>query len=124
MDDAASNVPLLFLMQSPSSFCFLQLFVVVLYFTSLPQHSPFLLMPIQTIEHQPPDWSGRGAHISSPALGDLKIALRGVTRTPAEGVGGVEKWGSVSGPLFCVRTDVGAEGAGTQILARKSFFHQ
>ena len=38
--------------------------------------------------------------------------------------GGLEKWGSVSGPLFCVRTDVGAEGAGTQNLARKSFFHQ
>ena len=38
--------------------------------------------------------------------------------------GGLEKWGSVSGPLFCVRMDVGAEGAGTQILARKSFFHQ
>ena len=60
--------------------------------------------------------------------GDLKIALRGgggVTWTPAEGGGGgLEKWGSVSGPLFCVRTDVGAEGAGTQNLARKSFFHQ
>ena len=43
-----------------------------------------------------------------------------VTWTPAEGGGGgLEKWGSVSGPLFCVRTDVGAE-----ILARKSFFHQ
>ena len=27
---------------------------------------------------------------------------------------GLEKWGSVLGPLFCVRTDVGAEGAGTQ----------
>ena len=48
----------------------------------------------------------------------------GVTWTPAEGGGGgLEKWGSVSGPLFCVRTDVGAEGAGTQILARKNFFH-
>ena len=62
--------------------------------------------------------------------GDLKIALRGggggvVTWTPAEGGGGgLEKRGSVSGPLFCVRTDVGAEGAGTQILARKGFFHQ
>ena len=49
----------------------------------------------------------------------------GVTWTPAEGGGGVlEKWGSVSGPLFCVRTDVGAKGTGTQNLARKSFFHQ
>ena len=38
--------------------------------------------------------------------------------------GGLEKWGSVSGPLFCVRTDVGAKGTGTQNLARKSFFHQ
>ena len=62
-------------------------------------------------------------------LGNLKIALRGggggVTWTPAEGGGGgLEKWGSVSGPLFCVRTDVGAKGTGTQILARNSFFHQ
>ena len=40
------------------------------------------------------------------------------------GGGGLEKWGSVSGPLFCVRTDVGAEGTGTQNLARKSFSHQ
>ena len=61
--------------------------------------------------------------------GDLKIALRGggggggVTWTPAEGRGGgLEKWGSASGPLFCVRTDVGAKGTGTQNLARKSFF--
>ena len=56
---------------------------------------------------------------SALALGNLKIALRGggggVTWTPAEGGGGrVEKWGSVSGPLFCVRTDVGAKGTGTQ----------
>ena len=49
--------------------------------------------------------------------GNLKIALGG-------GGGGLEKWGSVSGPLFCVRTDVGAKGTGTQNLARKSFFHQ
>ena len=35
------------------------------------------------------------------------------------GEGGLEKWASVLGPLFCVRTDV---GAGTQILARKRFF--
>ena len=50
----------------------------------------------------------------------------GVTWTPAEGGGGggLEKWGSVPGPLFCVRTDVGAEGARTQMLAQKSFFHQ
>ena len=38
--------------------------------------------------------------------------------------GGLQKWASVLGPLFCVRTDVAAKGAGTQILARKSFFHQ
>ena len=60
------------------------------------------------------------------ALGNLKIALRGgLIWTPAEGGGGgLEKWGSVSGPLFSVRTDVGAKGTGTQNLARKSFFHQ
>ena len=46
-----------------------------------------------------------------------------MTWTPAEGGGGgLEKWGSVSGPLFCVRTDVGAKGTGTQNLTRKSFF--
>ena len=33
----------------------------------------------------------------------------------------MEKWGSVSGPLFCVRTDVGAEGAGTQNFGPKFF---
>ena len=44
---------------------------------------------------------------------------------PGEGGGGgLGKWGSVSGPLFCVRTDVGAKGTGTQILARKSFFRE
>ena len=67
----------------------------------------------------------RGAAGDVQWQGDLKIALRGrggATWTPAEGgVGGLEKRGSVSGPLFCVRTDVGAKGAGTQILARKGF---
>ena len=38
--------------------------------------------------------------------------------------GGFQKWASVLGPLFCVRADVAAKGAGTQILARKSFFHE
>ena len=33
----------------------------------------------------------------------------------------MEKWGSVSGPLFFLTTDVGAEGAETQILARNFF---
>ena len=60
-------------------------------------------------------------------LGDLKIALRGGgggdtdPRRRREG-GGLEKWGSVSGPLFCVRTDVGAKGAGTQNFGPKKFF--
>ena len=65
--------------------------------------------------------------LSPVTQGDLKIALWGgggdMDARRRRG-GGLEKWGSVSGPLFCVRTDVGAEGAGTQILARKSFFHQ
>ena len=62
-------------------------------------------------------------------LGNLKIARGGGgggdmdARRRREG-GGLEKWGSVSGALFCVRTDVGAKGTGTQNLARKSFFHQ
>ena len=42
---------------------------------------------------------------------------------PGEGGGGAfQKWASVPGPLFCVRTDVAAKGAATQILARKIFF--
>ena len=61
-------------------------------------------------------------------LGDPKIAFRrGVAWAPGEaggGGGGFQKWASAPGPLFCARTDVGAEGAGTQILARKSFFHE
>ena len=43
---------------------------------------------------------------------------------PAKEGGGFQKWASVPGPLFCVRTDVATKGAGTQILARKIFFHQ
>ena len=57
-------------------------------------------------------------------IGNLKIALRGGGGDMDAGGGGLEKWGSVSGPLFCVRTDVGAKGTGTQNWARKSFFHQ
>ena len=38
------------------------------------------------------------------------------------GGGGLQKWASVPGPLFCVRTDVATKGAGTQILAWKKFF--
>ena len=34
----------------------------------------------------------------------------------------MEKWGSVLGPLFCVRMDVGAAGAGTQNFGPKRFF--
>ena len=35
----------------------------------------------------------------------------------------MEKWASEPAPLFWVTMDVGANGAGTQILARK-IFHQ
>ena len=67
----------------------------------------------------------RDAMQDNATQGNLKIALRGgdMDARRRRG-GGLEKWGSVSGTLFCVRTDVGAEGAGTQNLARKSFFHQ
>ena len=41
---------------------------------------------------------------------------------PGEGGGGFQKWASVPGPLFCVRTDVATKGTGTQFLARKIFF--
>ena len=48
----------------------------------------------------------------------------GMAWAPGEGGGGVQKWASVPGPLFCVRTVVATKGAGTQILARKIFFTQ
>ena len=38
---------------------------------------------------------------------------------PGEGGGGFQKWASVPGPLFCVRTDVATEGAGTQITSKR-----
>ena len=60
-----------------------------------------------------------------------KIALRGggggMAWAPGEGGvggGGFQKWASVPGALFCVWTDVATKGAGTQILARKNFFHE
>ena len=43
---------------------------------------------------------------------------------PAKEGGGFQKWASVPGPLFCVRTDVATKGAGTQILVWKNFFHE
>ena len=62
----------------------------------------------------------------APNLGDLKIALRGGGGDDMDARrrrgGGLEKWGSVSGPAFCVRMDVGAEGAGTQNFGTKKFF--
>ena len=46
-------------------------------------------------------------------------------RPAKEGGGGFQKWASVPGPLFCVRTDVATKGAGTQkILARKNFYRK
>ena len=45
-------------------------------------------------------------------------------RPAKEGGGRFQKWASVPGPLFCVRTDVATKGAGTQILARKIFFQE
>ena len=49
----------------------------------------------------------------------------GMAWAPGEGGGGgFQKWASVPGPLFCVRTVVATKGAGTQILARKIFFHK
>ena len=61
-------------------------------------------------------------------LGGPKIALRGGWHgRPAKeggGGGGFQKWASVPGPLFCVRTDVATKGAGTQILAWKKNFHE
>ena len=71
------------------------------------------------------------AAVHTPAdpvwLGGPKIALRGGDGMGARrrrGGGGFQKWASMPGPLFCVRTDVAAKGAGTQILAWKIFFHE
>ena len=69
--------------------------------------------------------ASKGDHLLEK--GGLKIALRGGWhRRPAKerGGGGVQKWASVPGPLFCVRMVVATKGAGTQILARKIFFIQ
>ena len=57
--------------------------------------------------------------------GGPKIALRGGDGMGARQRrgGGFQKWASVPGPLFCVRTVVATKGAGTQILTRKIFFH-
>ena len=66
----------------------------------------------------PPPASGRPENCSAGGGGgggDMDARRR------SGGGGGLEKWGSVSGPLFCVRTDVGAKGAGTQMLARRVF---
>ena len=48
----------------------------------------------------------------------------GMASAPGEGEGGerFHEMGFRAGPLCCVRPDVAAEGAGTQILARKIFF--
>ena len=45
-------------------------------------------------------------------------------RPAEEGGGGFQKWASVPGPLFCIRTVVATKGAGTQTLLRKIFFNQ
>ena len=72
---------------------------------------------------------GGGGGVQKMAFqGGLKIALLGgMAWAPGEGGGGggaFQKWASMPGPLFCVRTDVAAKGAGTKILAGKHFFHE
>ena len=64
--------------------------------------------------------------LKAPPFGGPKIALRGGDGMGARRTrgGGFQKWGFVPGPMFCVRTDVATKGAGTQILARKIFFHK
>ena len=70
-------------------------------------------------------WAGEGGgHVSEhESQGSPKIALRGGDGMGARRRrgGGFQKWASVPGPLFCVRTVVATKGAGTQILARKIF---
>ena len=58
---------------------------------------------------------GRGGCCGGRAT--WKLLQRG-SRTPTEGGGGgLEKWAYVPRPALCVRTDVGAKGAGTNMLA-------
>ena len=81
--------------------------------------------PVQTLcdVHRAPVCRSCKGHRGGVALllrpGDLKSA-------PGEGgggwhgrppKGGLKKWASLPSPLFGVRMDVGAKGAGTQILA-------
>ena len=67
---------------------------------------------------------------ASTITGRPEIALRGggggdgMGARRRSGGGGFQKWASVPGSSFCVRTDVATKGAGTQSLARKSFFHE
>ena len=72
------------------------------------------------------EWLGR----SPQSPGDLKIALRGggggggdMDARRRRGGWGLEKWGSVSGPLFCLRT-LAPKAQERKILARKFFSHQ
>ena len=60
-------------------------------------------------------------HRAGQGLGGPKIALRGGDGMGARrrGGGGVQKWASVPGPLFCARTVVATKGAGTQIFTQK-----
>ena len=75
-------------------------------------------------------WGGVGgvkSFRSESYKGGPKIALRGGDGMGARrrrGGRGFQKWASVPGPLFCVRTVVATKGAGTQILAWKKFFHK
>ena len=54
--------------------------------------------------------------------GGPRVMRKGGPKIALRGGGGFQKWASVPGSLFCVRTDVATKGAGTQILARKIFF--
>ena len=89
--------------------------------------------PLWPTERSDPTQHAKGRTGDCPGPRKETATRRNVTRgvggwhgcPSKEGGGGgdvgLEKWASVPGPLFCVRTNVGAEGARTQILARKSF---
>ena len=90
---------------------------------------PPTVVPASPPPPPPPRVAFEGKGPQRRPQGDLKIAPQGgggvdMDARRRRGGGVLEKCGSVSGPLFCVRTDVGAKGAGIQILARKFFFHQ
>ena len=87
--------------------------------------APLFLAQVQSQRRTPPKQQ-RVVHLDRLSMMQLQLHLHGDQSSggahgrPPKGRG-LEKRASVSGPLFCRTPDVGAKGAGAQILARKVF---